>query len=85
MATRFWPNEDPIGHRITIGEMGADSALVYRTVVGVAKNVRHCTLREPSRIQVYVPVRQTLARYGGLAGSSMAARRLAPAAVLRED
>ena len=64
MAARFWPNADPIGQRITIGEMGADSALVYRTVVGVAKNVRHYTLREPSRIQVYVPLRQTLARYG---------------------
>ena len=64
MAERFWPGQDPIGQRITIGEQGSDSAIVYRTVVGVAKNVRHYTLREPSRIQVYIPLRQTLNRYG---------------------
>ena len=64
MAERFWPGQDPIGQRVTLGERGADSAFVYRTVVGVTKNVRHYTLREPSRIQVYVPLRQTLGRYG---------------------
>ena len=64
MAERFWPGQNPIGQRVTLGERGADSAFVYRTVVGVAKNVRHYTLREPSRIQVYVPLRQTLGRYG---------------------
>lgn len=64
MAERFWPGKDPIGQRITIGERGADSSFLYRTVVGVAKNVRHYTLREPSRIQVYIPLTQTLANYG---------------------
>ena len=64
MATQFWPGQDPIGQRITIGERAADSSMVYRTVVGVAKNVRHYTLREPSRIQVYIPLKQTLSRYG---------------------
>jgi putative ABC transport system permease protein len=64
MAERFWPGQDPIGQRVTIEERGADSAVVYRTVVGVTKNVRHYTLREPSRIQVYIPLRQTLTRYG---------------------
>ena len=64
MAEKFWPGQDPIGKRITIDERGADSAVVYRSVVGVAKNVRHYTLREPSRIQVYIPLTQTLGRYG---------------------
>jgi len=64
MADRFWPGQDPLGQRITIGERGTDSSFIYRTVVGIAKNVRHYTLREPSRIQVYVPLKQTLARYG---------------------
>jgi putative ABC transport system permease protein len=64
MAAKFWPGEDPIGKRITIGEQAADSSLIYRTVVGVAKNVRHYALRTASRIQVYVPVRQTLGRFG---------------------
>jgi predicted permease len=64
MAERFWPGLDPIGQRVTLGERGADSSQLFRTVVGVTKNVRHYTLREPSRIQVYVPLRQTLGRYG---------------------
>ena len=64
MATRFWPGQDAVGQRITIGERGPDSAFVYRTVVGVAKNVRHYTLREPSRIQVYIPIKQAMGRYG---------------------
>ena len=64
MAERFWPGQDPIGQRVTLGERGIDSSFVYRTVVGVTKNVRHYTLREPSRIQVYIPLRQSLGRYG---------------------
>lgn len=64
MANRFWPGRDPIGQRVTIGERGPDSAMLFRTVVGVTRNVRHYTLREPSRIQVYIPLRQTLGRYG---------------------
>jgi predicted permease len=64
MAEQFWPRENPIGKRVTIGEMGADSALIYRTVVGVSKNVRHYALATPSRIQVYIPFTQTLERWG---------------------
>jgi putative ABC transport system permease protein len=64
MAQKFWPGVDPLGKRVTLGEHSADSTLLYRTVVGVAKNVRHYTLASPSRIQVYVPVHQTLARWG---------------------
>jgi putative ABC transport system permease protein len=58
MAQRYWPGESAIGKRLTIGEQGADSALVYRTVVGVARNVRHYDVRSASRIQVYIPFRQ---------------------------
>jgi len=64
MVRQFWAGEDPIGKRITLGEQAPDSSFVYRTVVGVARNVRHYTLAEASRIQVYVPVRQTLERWG---------------------
>jgi putative ABC transport system permease protein len=63
MAERFWPGEDPIGRQITFEEDTA-GAPVYRTVVGVAANVRHYELREPSRIQVYVPFAQTGRRWG---------------------
>lgn len=58
LAQRFWPGADPIGQRVTF-ERDSAGAPVYRTVVGVARNVRHYTLRAPSRIQVYVPAQQT--------------------------
>ncbi len=69
MAQRFWPGEDPIGKRVTGFDFAPESTHnnpipVYRTVVGVAKNVRHYELQSPSRIQIYVPHRQTLGRWG---------------------
>jgi putative ABC transport system permease protein len=64
MAQKFWPGEEAIGKRITIGERNADSTFRYRTVTGVAKNVRHYALSTPSRIQVYIPLAQTYERWG---------------------
>jgi predicted permease len=61
LAERFWPGADPIGQRVTF-ERDSAGAPVYRTVVGVARNVRHYDLRVPSRIQVYVPALQTAQR-----------------------
>ena len=64
MANKFWPGEDPIGKRVTWedaeGSTQATPIPVYRTVVGVVKNIRHYELTNPSRIQVYVPLHQTL-------------------------
>lgn len=62
MAARYWPGASAIGKRLSVGERSADSSLLQRTVVGVAKNVRHYQVRTPSRIQIYIPHRQTLAR-----------------------
>jgi putative ABC transport system permease protein len=39
MAARYWPNEDPIGHRITLGLPRPDNPWI--TIVGIAKNVPH--------------------------------------------
>ncbi|HLB36871.1 MAG TPA: ABC transporter permease [Gemmatimonadales bacterium] len=69
MAAKFWPGQDPIGKRVTWeveegSTPGADAAPVYRTVVGVVKNIRHYELANPSRIQVYVPMAQTLRVWG---------------------
>jgi putative ABC transport system permease protein len=63
MAEKFWPSQDPIGKRVTF-ETAEESTeenpiRVYRTVVGVAKNVRHYELENPSRVQVYVPIAQS--------------------------
>lgn len=68
MAAKFWPGERAVGKRITIeqaeGSTPERPLPVYRTVIGVVKNVRHYELTSPSRIQVYVPLGQTLRRWG---------------------
>jgi predicted permease len=81
MARQFWPGQDPIGQRVTIDERGPDSLLLYRTVKGVSQNVRHYTLREPSRVQIYVPVQQSLARWGSALTFSVRSS-VPPAAVI---
>ncbi len=68
MAKKFWPGEDPIGKRVTWETVDnsnrLDATPVWRTVVGVVKNVRHYELANPSRIQVYIPLQQTLNAWG---------------------
>ncbi len=65
MAESFWPGADPIGRRVLIdGETTEDGSPYYRTVVGVAANVRHYEVESPSRIQVYVPFQQSHDRWG---------------------
>ena len=39
MAKRYWPNEDPIGRRITLGLPRPDNPLI--TIIGIAKDVPH--------------------------------------------
>ena len=81
LAARYWPGTNAIGKRLTIEERNADSTLLYRTVVGVARNVRHYEVHSPSRIQVYIPARQTLAR-GGLTLNVTVKTALPPGSVL---
>jgi putative ABC transport system permease protein len=61
MAERFWPGESPLGKRVTFefGGTAGSPEPIYRTVVGVAQNVRHYELESPSRIQVYIPILQS--------------------------
>ena len=42
MAARYWPNEDPIGRRITLGLPRPDNPWI--TIVGIAKDVPHRAL-----------------------------------------
>jgi putative ABC transport system permease protein len=53
-ARQLWPGSDPIGHRVRIG--GPDSP--WRTVVGIAGDVRHFGLDEAPTLQMYLPQSQ---------------------------
>lgn len=55
VAQRLWPGEDPIGKRIRY--WGPDT-LTWRTVVGVAGDIRYRALREATPT-IYLPWRQT--------------------------
>jgi hypothetical protein len=62
MAKQFWPGEDPIGKKVSFVDTHQHAGGVpepsWITVVGVVANLRHYALQSPSRIEVYVPMRQ---------------------------
>jgi len=60
MAEEFWPNEDPIGRRVSFESQGDGETpeMIWREVVGVVGHVRHYELKEQSRVQLYVPYTQ---------------------------
>ncbi len=56
MAKRYWPGEDPIGHRLHFG--GAQAKNPWMTVVGVVSDVRNERVEEPPRATLYRALRQ---------------------------
>ncbi len=44
MARRYWPNDDPVGKRIALGDSSQESS--WRTIVGVVADNRHAGLSE---------------------------------------
>jgi predicted permease len=54
LARRFWPNEDPVGRRLTRG----DPPNTYITVIGVAKDGKYRSLGEQPRATFYLPLLQ---------------------------
>jgi predicted permease len=53
-ARRGFPNEDPIGKRLRVGD--ADSKYPWATIVGVVQDYRHYRLPEPMGPAVYYPL-----------------------------
>ena len=55
LAGKFWPNEEPVGQKLTYGP-----SHIVCTIVGVVKNVKLYQLREqPPRREMYVPLAQS--------------------------
>ncbi|HEU4930623.1 MAG TPA: ABC transporter permease [Pyrinomonadaceae bacterium] len=55
LATRFWPNEDPIGKRIKLPWNPGREDEPWRTVVGVVKDVKQYGLDKPGTSALYLP------------------------------
>jgi predicted permease len=55
VASRFWPDQDPIGKRLTFGAVDANTQ--WMTVVGVVREVRYRTLRQSANTDpdIYLP------------------------------
>lgn len=53
MARHYWPNNNPVGHRIRFAASDP-----WRTIVGVAGNIRQDTFDNGYRFTAYVPVAQ---------------------------
>jgi len=55
-AQSYWPGEDPLGKRLSIGL--SDDHRVWRQVVGIVKSTRNAGLDQPQRPHIYMPVEQ---------------------------
>jgi putative ABC transport system permease protein len=51
MARRFWPGKDPVGHRVNFDDE-------WRTVVGVAKDIKYHSMQEEPESFLYMPLLQ---------------------------
>lgn len=57
MAKQFWPNQDPIGHQIKMGDQTA--SVPWLTIVGVVANVKEVDLTDQPKPVFYVPLRES--------------------------
>jgi predicted permease len=56
MARQHWPNQDPVGRRISFN--GRDGKPVWWEIIGVVGSVRHIALDEALRPEIYIPFAQ---------------------------
>ena len=60
MARQLWPNQDPLGKRISIGDLASKQE--WATVIGVVGRIKQASLDTDSRIALYMPHSQYLSR-----------------------
>jgi predicted permease len=80
-ARRYWPNRDPLGRRLRLGQ---DPAAAWRTIVGIVKDVRHDGLDVDGVPHVYISMDQRFDAVQGVVFRNFAivARTSLPASVL---
>jgi ABC-type antimicrobial peptide transport system permease subunit len=54
-ARRFWPDGDPLGHRVTF-----DRGDNWHTIVGVVADVKHHGLAADAEIEIFLPYEQAI-------------------------
>lgn len=60
MAQQLWPNQDPLGKRISFGDLAARPE--WATVVGIVGRIKQDALDSDSRIALYMPHSQYISR-----------------------
>jgi predicted permease len=60
MAQQLWPNQDPLGKRVSFGDLASKPE--WATVVGVVGRIKQYTLDADSRIALYLPQSQHTGR-----------------------
>jgi predicted permease len=60
MANQLWPNQDPLGKRLSFADLKAPP--VWATVVGVVGRIKQETLDSDSRVAFYMPHSQYISR-----------------------
>ncbi|HEX6284227.1 MAG TPA: ABC transporter permease, partial [Pyrinomonadaceae bacterium] len=58
LAQRDFPNEDPVGKRITLGRTDANNQPIWFEIIGVTANVRSIELREEAPPELYFSAKQ---------------------------
>ncbi|HEV2833725.1 MAG TPA: ABC transporter permease [Pyrinomonadaceae bacterium] len=58
LAQRDFPNEDPVGKRVTFGNRDQNNEPVWFEIIGVSANVRSLELREEPPAELYFSVKQ---------------------------
>jgi len=59
MARRYWPKQDPLGERLTIGKgLGPEFDDPTRVIVGIVGDVREAGLSRPPQPVMYIPAAQ---------------------------
>src|SRR5207247_5285315 len=61
-----WPNEDPLGKRVTLDDPGSNPK--WLTIVGVVQNAKQGVWTDDAGNEVYLPFEQSTGFFAGTAG-----------------